>query len=101
MGRMTIGEVARRAGLRPSAVRYYERIGLLPSPPRIGGQRRYESGVLQRLAVIRGAKHDPLARRKQSACRFNQKRRRQRWTVGIHQARSAKVGAQQGLCGVQ
>src|SRR5437867_2229977 len=53
---MTIGDVARRAGLRASAVRYYEKIGLLPSPQRIGGQRRYESRVLEHLAVISVAK---------------------------------------------
>ncbi len=50
---LTIGEVARRAGLRPSALRYYERAGLLPAPQRINGRRRYDPGVLQRLAAIR------------------------------------------------
>jgi MerR family transcriptional regulator, redox-sensitive transcriptional activator SoxR len=53
---MTIGEVARRARLRASAVRYYEKIGLLPTPQRIRGQRRYESRVLEHLAVISVAK---------------------------------------------
>jgi MerR family redox-sensitive transcriptional activator SoxR len=53
---ITIGEVARRACLRPSAIRYYEKIGLLPKTPRIGGQRRYETGVLNYLAVIDVAK---------------------------------------------
>jgi len=43
---MTIGEVGRRAGLQTSAIRYYEKIGLLPKTQRIGGQRRYETGVL-------------------------------------------------------
>jgi MerR family redox-sensitive transcriptional activator SoxR len=49
---MRIGEVARRAGVRVSLIRYYEDIGLLPEPPRISGQRRYDEGVLRRLAVI-------------------------------------------------
>jgi len=49
---MTIGEVARRTGLRASAIRYYEKIGLLPKPQRIGGQRRYDGGVFNCLAVI-------------------------------------------------
>jgi MerR family redox-sensitive transcriptional activator SoxR len=49
---LTIGEVARRAGLRPSAIRYYERIGLLPEPTRASGQRRYDETVLKRLAII-------------------------------------------------
>src|SRR5215813_10932394 len=53
---MTIGEIARRAELRPSAIRYYEKLGLLPKPPRTGGQRRYDAQVLERLAIIRFAK---------------------------------------------
>ena len=53
---MTIGEVARRAGLRSSTLRYYERLGLLPPPPRRGGQRRYDPRVLERLAIVRFAK---------------------------------------------
>ncbi|MGH2535441.1 MAG: MerR family transcriptional regulator [Thermomicrobiales bacterium] len=53
MERLTIGEVAERAGLRPSAIRYYESAGLVPAPGRVHGQRRYDTGVLDRLAVIR------------------------------------------------
>jgi MerR family redox-sensitive transcriptional activator SoxR len=49
---LTIGEVARRAGVAASAVRYYERVGLLPSPERVSGQRRYDEDVLGRLAFI-------------------------------------------------
>jgi MerR family redox-sensitive transcriptional activator SoxR len=49
---MRIGEVARRAGVRVSLLRYYEDIGLLPAPARVGGQRRYDESVLRRLAVI-------------------------------------------------
>jgi MerR family redox-sensitive transcriptional activator SoxR len=49
---MGIGEVARRAGLEPSAIRYYERLGLLPKPPRAGGKRRYDATVLEWLALI-------------------------------------------------
>lgn len=55
MEQLTIGEVARRADLRPSAIRYYESAGLLPPPARVHGQRRYETDVLDRLAVIRFA----------------------------------------------
>jgi MerR family redox-sensitive transcriptional activator SoxR len=50
---MTIGEIAQRTGMRASAIRYYERIGLLPRAPRAGGQRRYEHAVLHRLSAIR------------------------------------------------
>ena len=49
---MRIGEVAGRAGVRVSLIRYYEDIGLLPSPERVSGQRRYDETVLRRLAVI-------------------------------------------------
>ena len=49
---MRIGEVARRAGVRVSLIRYYEDIGLLPEPERVSGQRRYDETVLRRLAVI-------------------------------------------------
>lgn len=49
---MRIGEVARRAGVRVSLLRYYEDVGLLPPAPRVSGQRRYDASVLRRLAVI-------------------------------------------------
>jgi MerR family transcriptional regulator, redox-sensitive transcriptional activator SoxR len=50
---LSIVEVARRAGQRTSALRYYEKIGLLPRPPRVGGQRRYDPHILDRLAIVR------------------------------------------------
>ena len=56
MGALTIGEAASRAGVRPSALRYYERIGLLATTRRVNGRRRYEPDVLRVLAVIRLAK---------------------------------------------
>ena len=49
---MRIGEIAGRAGVRVSLIRYYEEIGLLPEAERISGQRRYDDTVLRRLAVI-------------------------------------------------
>jgi MerR family redox-sensitive transcriptional activator SoxR len=49
---LSIGEVAERAGLRTSAIRYYERVGLLPAPERISGRRRYDPDVFSRLALI-------------------------------------------------
>jgi len=49
---MRIGDVARRAGVRVSLLRYYEEIGLLPEAERVSGQRRYDATVLRRLAVI-------------------------------------------------
>lgn len=52
MENMTIGEVAQRAGIRTSTIRYYESINLLPQPKREHGHRRYEPAVLDRLAFI-------------------------------------------------
>ena len=43
-------------GLRPSAIRYYEQIGILLPAQRASGQRRYDQTVLQRLAVIQKAR---------------------------------------------
>lgn len=48
----SISEVAREVGLRPSAIRYYEQIGILPAAPRRAGQRRYDDSALHRLVVI-------------------------------------------------
>ena len=49
---MTIGEVARRAGVATSTVRYYERRGLLAADERRSGQRRYRMASLRRLVFI-------------------------------------------------
>jgi MerR family redox-sensitive transcriptional activator SoxR len=55
MADMSIGQVAREAGVRPSTLRYYESIGLLPVPARRSGRRRYSPDVLHRLAIIHTA----------------------------------------------
>ena len=52
---MTIGSLARKAGVRPSAVRYYERMGLLPAPLRRSGRRDYDPDAVAQLAVVRFA----------------------------------------------
>jgi len=52
---MKIGELAARASLNASAIRYYEKMGLLAAPQRIGGQRRYPSDALHRVLLIRFA----------------------------------------------
>jgi MerR family redox-sensitive transcriptional activator SoxR len=49
---LTIGEVAARAGVNTSHIRYYERVGVLPEAERTGGQRRYGEEVLHRLAIV-------------------------------------------------
>src|SRR5262249_56104 len=56
MPQLTISQVARQIRLRPSAIRYYERIGLLPLAQRFSGQRRYDPRVLYRLAIIQRAR---------------------------------------------
>jgi MerR family redox-sensitive transcriptional activator SoxR len=55
-GGRTIGEVAAAAGVNASAIRYYERHGILPEPGRVGGKRRYGEEVLERLSVLEVAK---------------------------------------------
>src|SRR5829696_7885646 len=54
---LTVGEVAHRSGFAPSALRYYERLGLIAAARTAGGQRRYERNVLRRLAFIRAARN--------------------------------------------
>jgi len=49
---LAIGELAELAAKRPSSIRYYEQIGLLPPPVRVSGQRRYDAGTVRTLAVI-------------------------------------------------
>ncbi len=49
---LAIGELAELAGKRPSLIRYYEQIGLLPLPARASGRRRYDAGTVRTLAVI-------------------------------------------------
>lgn len=56
METLAIGEVARRAGINASAIRYYERAGLVPEPGRVGGKRRYGPEVLRTLALVEAAK---------------------------------------------
>jgi len=53
---LTIGEVADRSGFPQSALRFYEREGLVHATRTSGGQRRYERSVLRRLAFIRAAR---------------------------------------------
>ncbi len=52
---LSIGEVARQAGLRTSALRYYESLGLLPAPRRVNGRRRYGPDAVRQLTVLQFA----------------------------------------------
>jgi MerR family redox-sensitive transcriptional activator SoxR len=49
---LTIGVVARRAGVAASALRYYEKAGLLPPPPRASKRRLYDQQILGRIRII-------------------------------------------------
>ena len=52
MGDMKIGELAQNLGIAASAIRYYEKEGLIDAPERVSGQRVYNSSVLSSLKLI-------------------------------------------------
>lgn len=56
MSSMSIGKVARICGLAPSAIRYYEKAGLLPKPARVSRQRRYGAETIGRLRLLQVAR---------------------------------------------
>jgi MerR family transcriptional regulator, redox-sensitive transcriptional activator SoxR len=58
---ITIGELARRSGLAASAIRFYERVGLLHAERTDGGQRRFRRDTLRRVAFIRVAQRVGLS----------------------------------------
>jgi MerR family transcriptional regulator, redox-sensitive transcriptional activator SoxR len=58
---LAIGDVARRSGLAPSALRYYEQQGLIAASRTAGGARRYPRSVLRRLAIIRAGRNVGLS----------------------------------------
>src|SRR4051812_43615508 len=58
---LTVGQVADRSGFAPSALRYYERLGLVSASRTTGGQRRFPRSVLRRLAFIRAARNVGLS----------------------------------------
>lgn len=49
---LTIGELAAQTGLAPSALRYYEQLGLIPPPRRVSGQRRYDRSAVQVVGMV-------------------------------------------------
>ena len=58
---LTIGQVSQRAGVAPSALRYYEQQGLVTAARTAGGARRYQRSVLRRLAFVRAAQNVGLS----------------------------------------
>jgi len=65
---LAISDVARVFGLRTSAIRYYEQIGILPPPMRKNGQRRYDNSALFRLAVVQRARETGFTLGKYASC---------------------------------
>jgi MerR family transcriptional regulator, redox-sensitive transcriptional activator SoxR len=53
---LTIGEVSARSGVAPSALRFYERRGLISASRTDGNQRRYDRSVLRRLAFVQAGR---------------------------------------------
>jgi len=51
-----IGELANRTGVNASAIRYYEKLNLVPAPYRASGQRRYTDEAVYRVLLIRFAR---------------------------------------------
>jgi MerR family transcriptional regulator, redox-sensitive transcriptional activator SoxR len=58
---LSIGEVARLSGKAPSAIRYYEEVGVVDKPKRVGGRRRYPRTAVRTLAVIETAQRAGLS----------------------------------------
>lgn len=58
---LTVAEVTHRSGFAASALRYYEREGLIQATRTSGGQRRYQRAVLRRLAFVRAARNVGLS----------------------------------------
>lgn len=58
---LTIGELSRRSGLAPSALRYYEETGLLTAERDAAGRRRYPRSMLRRVAFVRAAQQVGLS----------------------------------------
>jgi MerR family redox-sensitive transcriptional activator SoxR len=61
LDQLTIGELAERSGVAPSALRYYEALGLIAAARTSGNQRRYERATLRRVAFIRSAQRVGLS----------------------------------------
>ena len=57
---MRIGQFSKALGLAPSALRYYERVGLLPKAARRGGKRWYDQNMLRRARMLKAARQAGL-----------------------------------------
>jgi MerR family transcriptional regulator, redox-sensitive transcriptional activator SoxR len=92
-GLLTIGELARRTGLRTSARRSYEHLGLLRPATRVGGQRRYHPSAVQQLAVLALLQETGFALAELAELAADPATARARWPT-LAQAKLAEVDAQ-------
>ncbi len=77
---LSISEVAKETGLQSSALRYYEKAGLISSEDRVGGRRHYRQSVLQRLAAI-ALLQEAQFTIAEIAVLLDEDRRRERWNA--------------------
>jgi DNA-binding transcriptional MerR regulator len=105
---MLIGELARRTGLASSALRFYERVGLLSPAGRAAGRRHYGDASAERVAVIQLCQDAGFTLREIRALIAAGTRKSSRWTrlveaklrdleIRIAQAERAKVLVQHAL----
>jgi hypothetical protein len=73
---MTIGELETETGVPASTIRYWERIGVLPKPARVGGQRRYGPDAVPYLAVLFGPAATPEISKQEERLRQESARNR-------------------------
>jgi MerR family transcriptional regulator, redox-sensitive transcriptional activator SoxR len=92
-GLLTIGQLAKRTGLRPSALRFYEQLGLLRPATRVGGQRRYDPSAAQRLAVLALLQESGFALAELAELATDPATARARWPT-LAQAKLAELDAQ-------
>jgi DNA-binding transcriptional MerR regulator len=77
---LSIGELAGRTGLARSALRYYERVGLLSPAGRVGGRRQYKASTVERVALIQLCRDAGFRLREIRALLATGGRRTQPWT---------------------
>ncbi len=90
---LTIGELARRAGVATSALRYWEELGLLPAPERISGQRRYPESALVRVGIILLQRDAGFTLHEQKALAASRRGARERWRQ-LHRHKLAELDEQ-------
>jgi len=92
---MTIGQVARKAGVAQSAIRYYEAAGLLPPPSRKHGVRQYDDDAVVQLKVLRALRRSGITIRGLATITSQQRGStvRRKVLLGVLQRRIADLDA--------